>query len=206
MKRLALAGLALLLGLGAAQAGDEPKKEQDKNSRAAAALRDLEKALADLPAAVNADALKKAADQLRKELTADVQQQLKSAEAGLEQFKDRVAWAQRMLQKGYLSQQQLQADRTRLKDAVAALDNLRRVVQLLGGEARKAREPAARAAWEYRVLSAAEVGELGKNDLAAGLNQLGGEGWELVSVEPRSRDFGVQSARYYFKRAKSASP
>lgn len=48
--------------------------------------------------------------------------------------------------------------------------------------------------WEYRVLTKAKLLELGKNDLAAGLNQLGEEGWELVAVD---RDF-----TYIFKRPK----
>jgi hypothetical protein len=37
--------------------------------------------------------------------------------------------------------------------------------------------------WEYKVLSKDEVIEMGKKDLAAGLNQLGGEGWELAAVD-----------------------
>jgi hypothetical protein len=45
--------------------------------------------------------------------------------------------------------------------------------------------------WEYRVLSKEQVIDLGKKDLAAGLNQLGGEGWELAAID------GV----YIFKRA-----
>jgi hypothetical protein len=38
--------------------------------------------------------------------------------------------------------------------------------------------------WEYRVLTKDQVLDLGKKDLAAGLNTLGEEGWELVAVEP----------------------
>jgi hypothetical protein len=44
--------------------------------------------------------------------------------------------------------------------------------------------------WEYRVLTRQEVVDLGKKDLAAGLNKLGGEGWELVAID----------AQYIFKR------
>jgi hypothetical protein len=44
--------------------------------------------------------------------------------------------------------------------------------------------------WEYRVLSKKQVIDLGKKDLAAGLNQLGREGWELAAVD----------AVYIFKR------
>ena len=46
--------------------------------------------------------------------------------------------------------------------------------------------------WEYRVLSKGEIFSLGKRDLAAGLNKLGDEGWELVVFE----------TSYIFKRPK----
>jgi hypothetical protein len=46
--------------------------------------------------------------------------------------------------------------------------------------------------WEYRVLTKNQVIELGKNDLAAGLNKLGDEGWELAAAE----------GQYIFKRPK----
>jgi hypothetical protein len=46
--------------------------------------------------------------------------------------------------------------------------------------------------WEYRVLTEEQVIALGKKDLAAGLNKLGDEGWELVTA----------GARYIFKRPK----
>ena len=38
--------------------------------------------------------------------------------------------------------------------------------------------------WEYRVVTKEQLLELGKKDLAAGLNKLGDEGWELVAIEP----------------------
>ncbi len=46
--------------------------------------------------------------------------------------------------------------------------------------------------WEYRVATKDQVVELGKNDLAAGLNKLGNDGWELVVVD----------GGYIFKRPK----
>jgi hypothetical protein len=46
--------------------------------------------------------------------------------------------------------------------------------------------------WEYSVLSAAEIAKRADGDLQAGLNRLGEEGWELVTV--RTPD-------HYFKRA-----
>jgi hypothetical protein len=37
--------------------------------------------------------------------------------------------------------------------------------------------------WEYRVLTKAQVIDVARKDLAAGLNKLGDEGWELVAVK-----------------------
>jgi hypothetical protein len=49
--------------------------------------------------------------------------------------------------------------------------------------------------WEYRVVSEKQLKAAGNNDLAAGLNKLGDEGWELVAVRtdyifkrPRGQD------------------
>jgi hypothetical protein len=49
--------------------------------------------------------------------------------------------------------------------------------------------------WEYRVLTKEQVLDLGKKDLAVGLNQLGGDGWELAAVD----------TVYIFKRARGGS-
>jgi hypothetical protein len=51
-------------------------------------------------------------------------------------------------------------------------------------------KPEAAPRWEYRVLTREQVSELGKKDLAAGLNKLGDEGWELAAFD----------AAYIFKR------
>jgi hypothetical protein len=56
-------------------------------------------------------------------------------------------------------------------------------------------KPDAGPKWEYRVLTKAQVLDLGKKDLATGLNQLGDDGWELVAVD----------AAYIFKRIKNPS-
>ena len=50
--------------------------------------------------------------------------------------------------------------------------------------------------WEYKVLTKENVVELGQKDLAAGLNQLGRDGWELTAVD------GV----YIFKRSPLSVP
>jgi hypothetical protein len=46
--------------------------------------------------------------------------------------------------------------------------------------------------WEYRTVSKEQLLELGNKDLAAGLNKLGDEGWELAAVD----------GAYIFKRTK----
>jgi hypothetical protein len=50
--------------------------------------------------------------------------------------------------------------------------------------------------WEYRVLKKDQVLDLGKKDLAAGLNRLGDQGWELAAVD----------TVYIFKRARTPNP
>jgi hypothetical protein len=52
--------------------------------------------------------------------------------------------------------------------------------------------PTAVVQWEYRVVPKDKLLQLGKQDLAAGLNKLGEEGWELVVVD----------GAYVFKRPK----
>jgi hypothetical protein len=62
-------------------------------------------------------------------------EQLKSqmtlAEADVENWKDRLAWSERMAKKGYLATNQVQADRMRLQRAEITLDLLRRTMQNL---------------------------------------------------------------------------
>src|SRR5262249_1734373 len=72
----------------------------------------------------------------------------------------------------------------------------------------------ARAKWEYKALTRAEVEDLApkgaKHKLTDDLNTLGSEGWDLVAVEPgavvgSSRSFGGVGSlpsTYLFKRSK----
>src|SRR5262245_39077748 len=56
--------------------------------------------------------------------------------------------------------------------------------------------------WEYAVRTSADF-----RDLEAGLNKLGQEGWELVSVDPGLRAQGVvREQQFFFKRAKGMPP
>jgi hypothetical protein len=54
----------------------------------------------------------------------------------------------------------------------------------------------ARPRWEYKVVSEADILKLGKDDLAAGLNKLGEDGWELVAFE---------KTRFILKRQNSSA-
>ncbi len=49
--------------------------------------------------------------------------------------------------------------------------------------------------WEYRVLTKEQLLDAGKKDVAAALNHLGSQGWELVTIEP-----GSAPPTFYFKR------
>jgi hypothetical protein len=65
--------------------------------------------------------------------------------------------------------------------------------------------------WEYQALSKEQVVAHGKKDLAAGLNKLGDDGWELVAVVPEGRpERRAGQATFYFKRparqAEAAQP
>jgi hypothetical protein len=67
----------------------------------------------------------------------------------------------------------------------------------------------ARPQWEYQTLTREKLAEMGKNDLAAGLNKLGEDGWELVAVTPAqqpSPQMPRTAAEYYFKRLKGQAP
>jgi hypothetical protein len=61
--------------------------------------------------------------------------------------------------------------------------------------------------WEYRILTREQVAELGKNDVKAGLNILGEEGWQLAAVEAafipeKDSKASAKSAQFYLMRPK----
>ncbi len=68
------------------------------------------------------------------------------------------------------------------------------------------RAPEAAARWEYKAVARSKVEELApeksKDKLTAGLNKLGEEGWELVTVESPDK----QPPLYLFKRPASRAP
>lgn len=112
--------LSLVLALTPATASQATEGE-----RAAAALRALRQVLADLPPGAERDELAKAVTKVQKRFVADAESRIKVAESDVEMRSERVAWAERMVKKGYLSRAQLDADRTRLGAASAELGRLR---------------------------------------------------------------------------------
>ena len=64
----------------------------------------------------------------------DVKRQIALTEADLEMRKDRVAWAERMLKKGFMSEAQVKGDRMELTKTEINLDFLRRELQSLSSD------------------------------------------------------------------------
>jgi hypothetical protein len=65
--------------------------------------------------------------------------------------------------------------------------------------------PGAGVKWDYSVKTKDELAKLGGGELGVGLNTLGEEGWELVSVEPRAAEIG-RGSTFYFKRSRGHLP
>jgi hypothetical protein len=62
----------------------------------------------------------------------------------------------------------------------------------------------ARTTWEQSVLTKEGVGKAGKGDCQAGLNALGEEGWELVSLEARAALGGGHRGRDHRRHTTSS--
>jgi hypothetical protein len=133
---------ALLVPAGAAGAAGEkvPKgKEAPPVKKAAAqlgpavkALKQIEKALGDLPAGAEVEQIQKALARLRETLAKDLRGQVALAESDLEMWRDRAAWSQRMAKKGFRTRAQAEADRARADAAALALERARAELKALG--------------------------------------------------------------------------
>jgi hypothetical protein len=82
---------------------------------------------------------KRPKDLAQKQL-AEVRRRVAAAEADVEAWKDRVAWSERMVRKGYLTEKHVEAERTQLKKAEAVLDVERRALQNLPPAPNKAEQ------------------------------------------------------------------
>jgi hypothetical protein len=72
-----------------------------------------------------------------------------------------------------------------------------------GGFGPMASGPAKPTTWEYRVLTRSSLAQLGKDNLEAGLNELGAEGWELIGIETGAKS---SSYSYIFRRPGTNKP
>ena len=117
-----LLGLAVLLAGSGLRAADYPPGKEDRTRAAFEAVR---AALRALPPGEDADRIKQALGRIGKQLVA-------GAESDVGRWQERVTWGERMARKGYLTDNQVKADRARLRAAEAALERLRKEVNDLG--------------------------------------------------------------------------
>ena len=66
----------------------------------------------------------------------DVKRQALCAASDVEAWKDRVAWSERMVKKGYMTEHQLEADKVRLQAAEIALEKARKEFKALPAESK----------------------------------------------------------------------
>lgn len=79
-----------------------------------------------------------------------------------------------------------------MRNTIASAVKLLAVIVVVAGSQLTVQAAEPTIQWEYKVLTKGQVLDLGKKDLAAGLNKLGDDGWELVAVDNA----------YIFKRPK----
>lgn len=83
-----------------------------------------------------------------------------------------------------------------MKTKYAALVGVILVLCFLALTIQGQKRTAARTTWEYKSLFSSS------GDVAYVLNDLGGQGWELVTIDVNSNKNGLKGATYYLKRAK----
>jgi hypothetical protein len=97
------------------------------------------KRLDELPAAAPKDdrrpglLLPEEINKLREAALADIQGRIAIAQADLEMWKERLAWSERMVKKGFLTAQQAAQEQARLKTAELLLEKLRQELKALTG-------------------------------------------------------------------------
>jgi hypothetical protein len=120
--------ICLLVGAGVLRAADgdspKPKKDAYRAGRAVAAVEAIQKALRDLPPGADLEQIRKALARIREQIVKDVQGRLSLAKADMEQWRERAAWSERMVKKGFLTRAQAQADRAHAQDAMLRVGRL----------------------------------------------------------------------------------
>src|SRR5262249_37556183 len=118
----ALAGPPLLRAADDAKPPPKPRPvKQDRLTRITNAVETMEQALLDLPPGPEVEQIRNALDRLHVKLKA-----ISLAQSELEQQKERAAWAERMVTKKYMTQQQAEAEKALLKKYENALDRLKK--------------------------------------------------------------------------------
>lgn len=108
---------------------------RDDPARQVEAVRAIRVALEELPAGKDATQIRQAIENVRKQLAEDLRGRIKSAEADLEAVRDRAAWSERMVKKGFLTPGQAEAARAKVEDAQHALRKLQDQAQHLTDDA-----------------------------------------------------------------------
>ena len=73
---------------------------------------------------------------LAQKQAAEIRHWIAAAESDVEAWKDRVAWSERMLKKGYLTEKLVEAERAQLRQAESVLDIARRALKNLPSDAK----------------------------------------------------------------------
>ena len=103
-------------------------------------------------------------------------EQVALAEANLEQTRERVAWAERMVKLGYMSAAQAVVERSRLASAEVLLAQARKELKTPQADDDKAKGAAT--VWDYKVVTMAPSEALWE----AELKKVGEDGWELAGI------------------------
>jgi hypothetical protein len=82
---------------------------------------------------------KRPKDQIRRQAV-EIQHRISLIESDVELLKERVAWAERMGRKGYMTERQVNAERIQLKEAENALEEAREQLKALPAEQKKPAE------------------------------------------------------------------
>jgi hypothetical protein len=126
----------------------------------------------------------------------EIKDQVRAAEADVEQSKERAAWAERMVKLGYASAEQGNRERARLEAAQIQLQNALRELAAAGAEQKPG--AGARTIWEYKVF---EI-RANEDNWSEALNKFGADGWELDRTINRDQSGTTFSTRLIFRRAK----
>ncbi len=132
--RLFVLAFAFPVLAASSPAADDAKRpppapiKQDRIGRVTAAVEAMELALVDLPPGAEKEQIRIAVERLRIKLDA-----IKIARSEMDQQHERAAWAERMAKKGYMTQQQADAEKSKLNNYELTLQKLKKDLEGLSG-------------------------------------------------------------------------